>query len=237
MSASPSSYDDALAEAVGRAFREKFRDLASQFPASAGSPAAPSCGAPAPPATIVEIAPLPQPRPVPKAIRAPASQRWITWALLALVVVLGAVVVAQVMRPRKIFGAGKRGAAGAAPPIVAGAVAEKAAAPRATVADITDPSRLPPSDARAFCLFHADFCGHCKELKPFYMRAAAKYPDVRFLSCEDAVLKQAKSFASSLGLQGYPYVGFFKNGKLADSFVGNQGEKALLAFVAKCLEA
>jgi thiol-disulfide isomerase/thioredoxin len=82
----------------------------------------------------------------------------------------------------------------------------------------------------ALVLFHATWCGHCKELKPIFEAAASQHPDVDFKCVENEVMGKSPE-AKKLGVNGFPTVVALKGKKPLGSLVGNQGAAKLQEFI------
>jgi thiol-disulfide isomerase/thioredoxin len=99
---------------------------------------------------------------------------------------------------------------------------------------IMDPSKIvPSSDAKIqINMFFAEWCGHCKTLKPQFVELADSHPDVDFALVENTVMQQHPQ-ADSFGVRGFPHVAAFLGKKQLGTLVGNQGKDKLNEFINK----
>jgi thiol-disulfide isomerase/thioredoxin len=102
------------------------------------------------------------------------------------------------------------------------------------VKDINDPSQAVPTSGRAIVMYHATWCGHCKQMRPMYesAAAAAASQQLAFLACEHEVLEKSGK-GQQLGIQGYPTLIAFDSGSKAGELVGNVGADKLKAFIGQ----
>lgn len=96
---------------------------------------------------------------------------------------------------------------------------------------VTSPSDVAPA-VPTFTMFHADWCGHCKQLLPIFHKLAMENPGKKFRTCDNTVLQQS-GLADKLEIRGFPTIIFFNAQLKVDAFVGNQGEAALRQFIDK----
>lgn len=88
-----------------------------------------------------------------------------------------------------------------------------------------------PTSKKALVMFFAEWCGHCKEMKPTFEKlAAASKGKADFWACEHSILEKSGK-AAELGIQGYPTVIAFSKGVKANQLVGNVGAEKLAAFI------
>ena len=224
--------DDNVLRAFGDAFRSKFdRLMADMTPASVPENDVPQFDeAPCTPCAAA------QPRfAAPTVARCGGSGGWgsslVTVFLLGAIIGLAAYIFLQVKTSVKHFGARL------AVPSLPGLTVDDVKSRRKILAAIEDPQRVVPDDDAAFVMFHAEWCGHCKQLLPAYESlASARSEDAAFHKCEDRVLQASKK-ANDLGVNGYPHIVFFKKGVAVDKLVGNQGHQKLSEFISRCLGA
>lgn len=91
-------------------------------------------------------------------------------------------------------------------------------------------------DEKVLVMFYADWCGHCKKLKPVWDEAAAELEKdenkgvgkMMKVNCgnpgED---KTHKAIMDKYGVQGYPTIKLFENGKDSE-YTGGRSKEALL---------
>ena len=100
---------------------------------------------------------------------------------------------------------------------------------------IENPDAIIPDEGQeegvTVVFFHADWCGHCKQLMPIFQRMALNMNGRgKFQTVNSDIYKQSRH-AGKLQLQGFPTIHVFKNGILVETMVGNQGEPALEALL------
>jgi thiol-disulfide isomerase/thioredoxin len=100
------------------------------------------------------------------------------------------------------------------------------------VKDVSDPSQAVPTSGRAIVMYHATWCGHCKQMRPMYESAAAASQQLAFLACEHEVLEKSGK-GQQLGIQGYPTLIAFDSGSKKGELVGNVGADKLKAFIGQ----
>jgi len=81
-------------------------------------------------------------------------------------------------------------------------------------------------------MFYAPWCGHCKQMKPKFVSAAAKLKDSQISGKLAAVdcTKESK-IASRFGVKGYPTVKYFKDGQEAFDAGHAREEDAIIKFM------
>ena len=65
-------------------------------------------------------------------------------------------------------------------------------------------------------MFYAPWCGHCKQMKPKFVSAAAKMKNLENVGKLAAVdCTKEQKIGSRFGVKGYPTVKYFKDGQEA----------------------
>ena len=87
--------------------------------------------------------------------------------------------------------------------------------PPPTINDTTDNSK---SKNTQLILVYADWCGHCKKMKPDWDKFESKYKDM----CQsyESSTDEAKRLFKQYDLKGYPALLFIKDGKKVDDYTG-----------------
>jgi thiol-disulfide isomerase/thioredoxin len=176
-----------------------------------------------------------------------AMMQWLCFLLLAVGVMLLLVYVMRKMRRRNNYGSamvlpsvGGAGGTVATPPRATTGEAKTplGAGPGGRVKTILDPALIMPGgDAKPqFTMFHAEWCGHCKKLKPLFMEAAEMHPDCDFALVENTVLEKSPQ-AKSFNIPGFPVIMFFKGKKKLGESVGSMPREKLHEFIAKMKSA
>ena len=81
-------------------------------------------------------------------------------------------------------------------------------------------------------MFYAPWCGHCKQMKPKFVSAAAKMKNLENVGKLAAVdcTKEPK-IGSRFGVKGYPTVKYFKDGQEAFDAGHAREEEAIINFM------
>ena len=81
-------------------------------------------------------------------------------------------------------------------------------------------------------MFYAPWCGHCKQMKPKFVSAAAKMKNLENVGKLAAVdcTKETK-IGSRFGVKGYPTVKYFKDGQEAFDAGHAREEEAIINFM------
>ena len=91
------------------------------------------------------------------------------------------------------------------------------------------------TEGKVLVLFHAPWCGHCKKLMPEWDAATASVKEskgVAMMKVECGSPQENKSHAAlmeSYGIQGYPTIKVFENGKATGDYEGDRSKTGLLA--------
>lgn len=84
------------------------------------------------------------------------------------------------------------------------------------------PALIGTKDRLTVVVFHATWCGPCKQLEPVIAKVAGEFAGVAQVGRFD--VDQCSSLSRQLGVNGIPDVRFFLNGKQVDSFIGGRSE-------------
>jgi thiol-disulfide isomerase/thioredoxin len=100
------------------------------------------------------------------------------------------------------------------------------------VRDIESPGEAVPSGPETHVvMYHATWCGHCKEMRPVFNQVAAQVSkNIKFSACENEVLQKSGQ-SDKLQIKGYPTVIAFRNGSKVSEAVGNMPADKLLNFI------
>lgn len=85
-------------------------------------------------------------------------------------------------------------------------------------------------------LFFADWCGHCKKFKPDWEKAVNKLNNTtnnnnKKVSLKEVDCSNGSELATKYGVEGFPTVKVFKNGKEPEDYSGARTFAGLNAFV------
>lgn len=78
-------------------------------------------------------------------------------------------------------------------------------------------------------MVYANWCGHCKNMKPHFRKAAKQFSDKAQFACLDG--DKAKQFLKQNNIGGFPIMLKYKNGKKVDELGGGQQPKGIERFV------
>ena len=84
------------------------------------------------------------------------------------------------------------------------------------------PGLVATKDRLTVVVFHATWCGPCKNLEPVMAKVANEFSGVAQVGRFD--VDQCQTLSRQLGVNGIPDVRFFLNGKQVDSFLGGSSE-------------
>lgn len=247
MSSSPALDDGEVLRAFTAAYNDKFHKLMS----SAASPSAPACSACAassmseaaatPRTAIIEI--IKQQRVVPPASSKPGkSSEGSIWIWVGVFFVVGLIFFWIAMKNKWASGGsckskkltdmyGGHGIVSVESELLANAGG--GAPSSSAVQEIADPSQAIPSKDNCIVMYHATWCGHCKQMRPLFDKeAASRKGSCSFFACEHEVLEKAPR-AKELGIQGYPTIIAFKSGSKQGELVGGVPADKLKAFLDK----
>ncbi len=87
------------------------------------------------------------------------------------------------------------------------------------------PGLIATPDRLTVVVFHATWCGPCKQLEPVMAKVANEFSGVAQVGRFD--VDQCQTLSKQLGVNGIPDVRFFLNGKQVDSFLGGTSEAEL----------
>lgn len=87
------------------------------------------------------------------------------------------------------------------------------------------PGLVATPDRLTVVVFHATWCGPCKQLAPVMAKVAEEFSGVAQVGRFD--VDQCQGISRQLGVSGIPDVRFFLNGKQVDSFLGAASESEI----------
>lgn len=81
------------------------------------------------------------------------------------------------------------------------------------------------------CLFWAPWCGHCNAFKPEYVAAAQEHTQMLYVmcDCENAV---GPDTLQKHGIEAFPSVRFYRNGRLVHEYDGPREKAPLVAWAS-----
>ena len=148
---------------------------------------------------------------------------------LLLVVIVGVALYFMLRRPKalsNLLGFNKH-------PSQQPTQARQQASPSVSVPSISPDTARQKMQDKAVIAFMADFCGHCKNMKPDFFEAAAAVPGVYWVDASDD--KEANQLVEDLGIQGFPSVLFFEKGVKIDEYKGARKAGAFKSAFSKFL--
>lgn len=95
--------------------------------------------------------------------------------------------------------------------------------------------QIADTNGKALVLFHAPWCGHCKKLMPDWNAATKDVKDkkgVSMIKVDCGSPQENKTHAKIMekyGIQGYPTIKVFENGKVTGEYEGNRNKAGLLS--------
>ncbi|KAL3893953.1 MAG: hypothetical protein SGCHY_005545 [Lobulomycetales sp.] len=106
---------------------------------------------------------------------------------------------------------------------------KKTTNPEGVSVDLTDVSFAKViNDGNWFVMFHAPWCGHCKELSPKFVAAASKLVHKVNIAKVDCTAQQAT--CEKYKVKGFPTLKFFQYGEVIQNYQGERNTDALVAF-------
>jgi thiol-disulfide isomerase/thioredoxin len=98
----------------------------------------------------------------------------------------------------------------------------------------SSPDDIMKNPKKVFVLFHANWCGHCKTLKPIWDKVEAKHGD-KMTSIEVGDENDPKTAAVkkhfNVHIEGYPSMLVVENGKVMDTYNGGRTEEEITNYV------
>ena len=82
-------------------------------------------------------------------------------------------------------------------------------------------------------LYYADWCGHCKNIKPVWNKASKKVKgDVKMVkvNCGEEN-EEHQSIVDKYKIEGFPTIKLLNNGKVESDYTGGRDEKDLVNYV------
>ncbi|WPH01699.1 putative disulfide isomerase [Acrodontium crateriforme] len=97
-------------------------------------------------------------------------------------------------------------------------------------------SLIAQSNHTSIVEFYAPWCGHCKNLKPAYEKAATALQGLAKVAAVDCDAEENKSFCGRMGVQGFPTLKIVKPGKkpgrpIVEDYQGARTAKAIVEAV------
>lgn len=232
---SPALSDSQVLQAFTAAYNDKFRELMRASSAAASPSAVSKCSACRPDAmikpTVVEIVETTTSQIPSSVLRQKPTGSGVLWTIvifvggLLLLVVLGSSLC---RRSNKKY---KKLTLAGTPLSVEASMSGGGPRPSAGVREISDPSQVVPNSGRAIVMYMASWCGHCKEMKPLFERAAREGGgSILYFACDHEVLQKSGK-SEHLGIQGYPTIIAFNGGSKVAELVGNVGAEKLKDFI------
>lgn len=232
MSSSPPLSDSEVLHAFTAAYNNKFKELlTAASPSTAPTPCSVCSGAASKPA-VVEVIEVTSPSP-------PKKGNWSAFGIVMVVfLILGVLFVFGV----SCMGGGQSAPRRAGDIFLAGNALSVEASMNKTesndgmtlkgVQTITNPGEVIPSGSgRAVVMYYADWCGHCKQMKPHFESLSKEFASVmKFFMCEHKMLEKSEK-SSSLKIQGYPTTMVFDSGSLKGQLVGGVSADKLKEFI------
>ncbi len=95
----------------------------------------------------------------------------------------------------------------------------------------SSPDDIMKNPNKVFVLFYADWCGHCKTLKPIWNKVEAKYSDKMTSIDLGSENKKSEAVKKHFGIDGFPTMIVVENGKAIATYEGGRTEEEITNYV------